>query len=101
VDGHQACPGSPIWSMPQRLPRPPTSPPCLLLCRNEAGSAYGDQSGSGAHSAKRQLRMLREIASLATTLPLEWESSVHIRVDQGRMDLIKALIIGPEDTPYR
>lgn len=73
----------------------------MIICRGEVGSAYGEQSGSGAHSAKRQLRVLREIAALATTLPLEWESSVHIRVDTCRMDLLKAAIIGPQDTPYR
>jgi hypothetical protein len=55
----------------------------------------------GVHSQKRMLAISKEIGSLVTTLPLEWGSSVHVRVDEERMDLVKALIIGPGGTPYQ
>ncbi|KAI6119391.1 ubiquitin conjugating enzyme family protein [Pisolithus croceorrhizus] len=36
-----------------------------------------------------------------TNLPVSWDSSVFLRVDENRVDIIKALIIGPEGTPYQ
>ncbi|KAJ7530993.1 hypothetical protein O6H91_14G027500 [Diphasiastrum complanatum] len=55
----------------------------------------------GVHNHKRTLHISKEIASLSTTLPLEWESSIHLCVDEERMDVLKALIIGPCGTPYQ
>ncbi|KAH9296310.1 hypothetical protein KI387_039898, partial [Taxus chinensis] len=70
---------------------------------------YFDESGAnplsidntGVHNKKRMLHIAKEIASLTTSLPLEWESSIHVRVDTVRMDLLKALIVGPKGTPYQ
>lgn len=45
--------------------------------------------------------ILKEMALLSTSLPLEWESSIHVRVDDFRMDVLKALVIGPAGTPYQ
>ncbi|XP_057828128.2 uncharacterized protein LOC131039403 isoform X2 [Cryptomeria japonica] len=72
-------------------------------------SKYFDESGAnpqsidntGVHNKKRMLYILKETASLTTSLPLEWESSIHVRVDPVRMDLLKALIVGPKGTPYQ
>ena len=47
------------------------------------------------------LQLSKEIASLVTNLPLEWGSSVYLRVDEERMDMMRALIVGPEGTPYQ
>lgn len=55
----------------------------------------------GIHNQKRMLRMAKEISSLSTTLPLEWESSIHLYVDQNRLDVLRAVIIGPNGTPYQ
>jgi len=55
----------------------------------------------GVHNQKRMLHMVKEVSSLSTTLPLEWESGIHLCVDQHRMDVLRALIIGPNDTPYQ
>ncbi|MCO5589321.1 hypothetical protein L7F22_043287 [Adiantum nelumboides] len=35
-----------------------------------------------------------------TRLPLEWDSSILLRMDE-QMDVLRALIIGPKDTPYK
>jgi len=40
-----------------------------------------------------------QLAVLTTNLPVSWGSSVFLRVDENRVDIIKALIIGPEGTP--
>lgn len=42
----------------------------------------------------------RKLAVLTTNLPVAWNSSVFLRVDETRVDVIKALITGPEGTPY-
>ncbi|TFK75935.1 hypothetical protein BDN72DRAFT_786105 [Pluteus cervinus] len=49
---------------------------------------------------KRSLAIAKELAILTTNLPVAWDSSIFLRVDETRVDVIKALITGPEGTPY-
>ncbi|KAF9009093.1 ubiquitin conjugating enzyme family protein [Cyathus striatus] len=49
---------------------------------------------------KRSLAIAKELAILSTNLPVAWDSSIFLRVDETRVDVIKALITGPEGTPY-
>jgi len=49
---------------------------------------------------KRSLAIAKELAVLTTNLPVAWDSSVFLRVDENRVDIIKVLITGPEGTPY-
>jgi baculoviral IAP repeat-containing protein 6 len=49
---------------------------------------------------ERVLRLAQETGTLATSLPLSVESSVFVRVDEERMDLMTCLITGPVNTPY-
>ena len=44
---------------------------------------------------------MRELSTLTTTLPVSWGSGIFIRVDENRNDCLKALIIGPQGTPYQ
>lgn len=46
------------------------------------------------------LRLAHELASLATSLPLHPHGAIFLRYDSARIDLMKALITGPSDTPY-
>lgn len=39
-------------------------------------------------------------STLSSSLPVAWDSSVFLRVDESRPDVMKALITGPEGTPY-
>eukprot|EP00041_Stephanoeca_diplocostata_P035785 m.1274362 g.1274362 ORF g.1274362 m.1274362 type:complete len:310 (+) comp24758_c0_seq6:202-1131(+) len=48
----------------------------------------------------RLRQITREMSSLSSSLPLSYSSSIFIRVDESRPDVLKALIIGPEGTPY-
>ena len=51
-------------------------------------------------SGKRMKRIKTELSSLVTDLPIFSGGSVFVRVDEDRMDCIKFLITGPQDTPY-
>ncbi|MCO5551516.1 hypothetical protein L7F22_005020 [Adiantum nelumboides] len=49
---------------------------------------------------KRQAHTIgEEITLFNTRLPLEWDSSIFLCMDEERMDVLRALIIGPKDTP--
>jgi len=52
-----------------------------------------------ANSAKVK-RLIQEVGTLSNGLPLYFGSSVFLRVDEDRIDVMKALITGPEGTPY-
>ncbi|KAH8105029.1 hypothetical protein DFH11DRAFT_1645277 [Phellopilus nigrolimitatus] len=49
---------------------------------------------------RRALAIAKELAVLTTNLPVAWDSSIFLRVDESRVDVIKALITGPKGTPY-
>jgi len=49
---------------------------------------------------KRSLAIAKELGVLSTNIPTAWDSSIFLRVDDDRVDCIKAMIIGPKDTPY-
>eukprot|EP01130_Rhizamoeba_saxonica_P019273 TRINITY_DN991_c0_g1_i2.p1 TRINITY_DN991_c0_g1~~TRINITY_DN991_c0_g1_i2.p1 ORF type:complete len:660 (-),score=151.06 TRINITY_DN991_c0_g1_i2:251-2230(-) len=61
--------------------------------RNEA-------SDVGSSSTKRVLRLGQEVGSLSGALPINASSSIFVRVDPERMDMMTCAITGPEDTPY-
>ncbi|XP_050666064.1 baculoviral IAP repeat-containing protein 6-like [Leptidea sinapis] len=56
-------------------------------------------AGQRSHPA-RMKRLAQEAATLATSLPLSYSSSVFVRTDTDRLDIMKVLITGPSDTPY-
>ncbi|KLT45850.1 hypothetical protein CC85DRAFT_86895 [Cutaneotrichosporon oleaginosum] len=64
--------------------------------------AYNDSAQKlvGMDIPRRSLAIAKELAILTTNLPTAWDTSIFLRVDDERVDLIKALIIGPKDTPY-
>ena len=47
-----------------------------------------------------QLRLCKEINILSKSLPLDYESSIYVRVDENNMQNIHALIIPNDSTPY-
>lgn len=61
---------------------------------NNARTA-GDQSGPA-----RVKRLAQEAVTLVTSLPLSYSSSVFVRCDTDRLDIMKVLITGPAETPY-
>jgi baculoviral IAP repeat-containing protein 6 len=74
---------------------------CSMITSGRAAHQFhAQQLGTAAQGKQRMMRIAKEMATLSTNLPVEYGSSVLVRVDESRMDLIKALIIGPEGTPY-
>jgi baculoviral IAP repeat-containing protein 6 len=59
----------------------------------------GNQGGDGT-SASRLRRVMRDIASLSTDLPVDWNSSILVINDETRMDAFRAVIFPPEESPY-
>ncbi|KAG1667328.1 Baculoviral IAP repeat-containing protein 6 [Nymphon striatum] len=55
--------------------------------------------GDHGHPARAR-RLAQETVTLNTSLPLSYNSSVFVRCDQDRLDIMKVLITGPSDTPY-
>ncbi|XP_022103700.1 LOW QUALITY PROTEIN: baculoviral IAP repeat-containing protein 6-like [Acanthaster planci] len=51
-------------------------------------------------NASRARRLAQEVVTLSTSLPLSACSSVFVRCDEERLDVMKVLITGPSDTPY-
>ncbi|KAJ3610431.1 hypothetical protein NHX12_022523, partial [Muraenolepis orangiensis] len=58
------------------------------------------KNASDANSAARARRLAQEAVTLSTSLPLSASSSVFVRCDEERLDIMKVLITGPADTPY-
>lgn len=48
----------------------------------------------------RVKRLAQEATTLSTSLPLSFSSSVFVRCDTDRLDIMKVLITGPSETPY-
>ena len=45
-------------------------------------------------------RLIQEIPSLKNNLPLSWSSTIFVKCDQNKINCLKCVIIGPNDTPY-
>jgi hypothetical protein len=60
-----------------------------------AHSFYNEARAVTAVNKKRLTRLTSEMASLQASLPISFGSSIFIRVDESRLDMLKALIIGP------
>ncbi|KAM4600039.1 dual E2 ubiquitin-conjugating enzyme/E3 ubiquitin-protein ligase BIRC6 isoform 3-T3 [Fundulus diaphanus] len=58
------------------------------------------KNASDTNSAARSRRLAQEAVTLSTSLPLSSSSSVFVRCDEERLDIMKVLITGPGDTPY-
>ncbi|XP_063984704.1 baculoviral IAP repeat-containing protein 6 isoform X2 [Diachasmimorpha longicaudata] len=56
-------------------------------------------AGDRSHPA-RVKRLAQEAVTLSTALPLSYSSSVFVRCDADRLDIMKVLITGPAETPY-
>nr|XP_018902066.1 PREDICTED: baculoviral IAP repeat-containing protein 6-like isoform X1 [Bemisia tabaci]XP_018902067.1 PREDICTED: baculoviral IAP repeat-containing protein 6-like isoform X1 [Bemisia tabaci] len=53
-----------------------------------------------ANHPSRIKRLAQEVVTLRNSLPLNYSSSVFVRCDSSRLDVMKVLITGPAETPY-
>lgn len=51
-------------------------------------------------SAPKMLRLAQEVGALCSALPISIHCSTIMRCDETRMDVLKAIVFGPTDTPY-
>ncbi|XP_023289754.1 baculoviral IAP repeat-containing protein 6 isoform X3 [Orussus abietinus] len=56
-------------------------------------------AGERSHPT-RVKRLAQEAVTLSSALPLSYSSSVFVRCDADRLDVMKVLITGPAETPY-
>nr|CDP95993.1 BMA-UBC-17 [Brugia malayi] len=50
---------------------------------------------------ERTKRIAKELASMPNSLPLNASNSIFVCLDEGRCDIVKVLISGPDGTPYQ
>ena len=61
---------------------------------------YAENLRAHGSSSTTMMRRMKELSTMATNLPVTWESGIFLRVDEERNEALKALIIGPAGTPY-
>lgn len=52
------------------------------------------------NSMQRIKRLAQEQITISTSLPLSYNSTIFVRSDENRMDIMRVLITGPDGTPY-
>ena len=70
--------------------------------KSEAGNYvhhYIKSYTNNVNSAKIN-RLAQELADLSTALPTDYTNAIFVRVDKERVDLMKALVMGADETPY-
>jgi baculoviral IAP repeat-containing protein 6 len=72
----------------------------LDCCTLSGEHTFRGDSAGDPPAAKQVRRVAKESAGLAALLPLTPSSSVFVRVDERSTSLWRALITGPEGTPY-
>eukprot|EP01046_Picozoa_sp_COSAG06_P022250 COSAG06_NODE_1714_length_8624_cov_12.847977_1_plen_2251_part_00 len=58
------------------------------------------QSSAKQPPTSKLVRLAEELADISTSLPCEETNSIFLRVDESRIDTMKALIVGSRGTPY-
>ncbi|KAI7837746.1 hypothetical protein COHA_008378 [Chlorella ohadii] len=71
----------------------------IPLMRDHYFRQHAEAVPQGAVS-DRLRRVTKEIATLPGQLPLAWESGILAAMDEDRMDVLRALIFAPNETPY-
>jgi ubiquitin-activating enzyme E1 len=63
---------------------------------------YASSISSDAKSSNpgRMVRLAQEITDLSSSLPIDSYNSITVRADVNRLDVIKSIIAGAENTPY-
>ena len=51
-------------------------------------------------NSKTIMRVMSELSSLKKDLPVNWDSSILMRMSETKTNLISFIIVGPKDTPY-
>ncbi|CAC5419587.1 BIRC6 [Mytilus coruscus] len=72
-----------------------------LPLEGNIGHHYANLYKSHQAGGQKQIfRIAQELTSLSSSLPLNLSSSIFVRTDDEKITLMRALITGPEGTPY-
>ena len=63
-------------------------------------SEYQAVLNQSSLSPEVMIRLSQELSSLAASLPISPSSGIYMRVNEEKINLMRFIIIGPEDTPY-
>ena len=84
--------------------RPMQFDSCSLTSTSKRKHMYLNQvekeHNNGSMARDRMTRLASDLAALQNSLPLSRSSTVCVRADDSRPDLMRVLITGPDDTPY-
>ena len=84
--------------------RPMQFDSCSLTSTSKRKHMYLNQvekeHNNGNMARDRMTRLASDLAALQNSLPLSRSSTVCVRADDSRPDLMRVLITGPDDTPY-
>ena len=69
------------------------TPKFLVPHHYEANVKAASSGGAGAQSAGRARRLAQEAVTLSTSLPLSYSSSVFVRCDEDRLDVMKVRMV--------
>jgi hypothetical protein len=59
------------------------------------------QAETSSSSSKNRIRkVMKSVAMLENNLPINWETSVHVAIDEDRQDVMRVLVLPNQDTPY-
>ena len=61
---------------------------------------YASYINNNTPPQQKMVRLAQELADLSNALPIEHTNSIFVRVDESRVDVMKALVMGAAGTPY-
>lgn len=61
---------------------------------------YKDKYLKEKPNTKSLIRIASEISTFKNSLPIDWDTSILVRVSQNHINLFTFIITGPKDTPY-
>lgn len=73
---------------------------CSLMEKHALRATAQRINVTSASSRARTRAVTQAVLSLDGQLPISWQSSVHVAVDEERVDVFRVLILPEQDTPY-
>lgn len=73
---------------------------CPLLDKHALRAVARRVNVTSASARARTRAITQAVLSLDGQLPISWQSSVHVAVDETRLDVFRVLILPEQDTPY-
>ena len=58
------------------------------------------KNGTNFNNCRKRLRVELPMFKISGSLPIDFDSSIFVRIDESNPMIIRALITGPKDTPY-